>query len=268
MTSWTSGHDADAPNAGNRQKVTNEIISSLRGQIARGNLARGEKLPNEKDLAAHYGVSQPTMREAVRALDAMGLLDVHHGRGAFVAQDLSAFVSNSLHTFIEFEQVGLVAALDVRAVLGKHSARQAAANATQADKDALILAARACRDAAGLDSMLAMARTVVDFQSAIPFATKNALLYSVESFLIRLLLQLQVDAKVAYGAAYWSEQLRAFEDDRETITRYICDGDEENAERAMTKYLDDQKALFERDPDMARIRFTRRPRVGRTLLDG
>ncbi|MCU1477472.1 MAG: bacterial regulatory s, gntR family protein [Subtercola sp.] len=248
---------ASVPVHATRTKISDEIISNLRRKIASGELARGTQLPNEKELARQYGVSQPTMREAIRALEAMGLLDVYHGRGVFVSQDLNTFVSESLHTFVEFEKIGLAEALDVRGVLGRHSARLAARNAGQAEVDTLELAVKECDEAGALPNVLEMARTVVNFQSSISAAAQNPLLFGVETFLIRLILQLQVDAKEKYGIGYWTEQLSMFRADRHAIIRFIEARDADNAEQAMAKYLVDQKELFERDPDMSVIRFSR-----------
>lgn len=47
-------------------------------------LVAGEKLPNENDLALHFGVSRATLREAIRALVAQGVLEVQRGRGTFI----------------------------------------------------------------------------------------------------------------------------------------------------------------------------------------
>lgn len=248
MTTPTSRGPANRPSA------SDEIIAKIRAQISSGELARGDQLPNEKELARQFGVSQPTMREAIRALDAMGLLEVYHGRGVFVSRDLNEFVSNSLQTYIEFEGIGLLDALDVRGALGRESAKQAALNATQQDKDALVRAAKACDDPSALLTVEDRARSVVNFQSAVSAAARNPLLFAVEVFLIRMLLQLQVDAKQEQGADYWVGQLRDFRTDRWEITDHVLQGDPGGAEAAMVVYLSDQRTLFSSDPDMARVR--------------
>jgi GntR family transcriptional regulator len=60
------------------------IAADLRTAIEAGELAAGEKLPSERDLAARYGTARNTAREAIRLLEAAGLVDVEHGRGVFV----------------------------------------------------------------------------------------------------------------------------------------------------------------------------------------
>jgi GntR family transcriptional repressor for pyruvate dehydrogenase complex len=60
------------------------IIAVLREQILSGELPRGSRLPSEKVIGEHFAVSAPTVREAIRALGAMGLTDSRHGSGTYV----------------------------------------------------------------------------------------------------------------------------------------------------------------------------------------
>ena len=59
---------------------------ALRRAILRGELAAGEKLPPERELAAQFGVSRLTLRAALATLDAAGLISVRHGSG-YVVRD-------------------------------------------------------------------------------------------------------------------------------------------------------------------------------------
>ncbi len=53
-------------------------------QIASGDIAEGDWLPREVDLAKRYGISRGVARETIQALRARGVVDVRHGRGAWV----------------------------------------------------------------------------------------------------------------------------------------------------------------------------------------
>lgn len=61
-----------------------KIADELRAAIHRGDHQPGDVLPSESQLCDTYGVSRPTVRHAVAILRSEGLLDVEHGRGAFV----------------------------------------------------------------------------------------------------------------------------------------------------------------------------------------
>lgn len=65
------------------------IADDLRNQIAAGRIKPGERLPSEAQLAAHYKVSTPTLRNALTLLQAEGLVEKIHGKGNFARQPLS-----------------------------------------------------------------------------------------------------------------------------------------------------------------------------------
>src|SRR6202022_575714 len=67
-----------------RGSVADQVFLKLREQILQGRLARGAKLPSERELAQHYQVSAPTIREAIRGLAAVRLVEVRHGTGIYV----------------------------------------------------------------------------------------------------------------------------------------------------------------------------------------
>jgi len=61
-----------------------QVAADLREKITSGQLAPGAQLPSERDLVESYGVSRPTVRDAVNMLRSEGLVTSEHGRGVFV----------------------------------------------------------------------------------------------------------------------------------------------------------------------------------------
>lgn len=61
-----------------------QVAADLREKIASGRFSPGDQLPSERDLVDTYGVSRPTVRDAVNLLRAEGLVTSEHGRGVFV----------------------------------------------------------------------------------------------------------------------------------------------------------------------------------------
>lgn len=66
------------------RKLYTQIAEQIRAQIQGGVVAAGSQLPSERELAVNLGVSRPTVREALIALEVEGLVDVRIGVGAFV----------------------------------------------------------------------------------------------------------------------------------------------------------------------------------------
>ncbi|WP_181147710.1 FadR/GntR family transcriptional regulator, partial [Ensifer aridi] len=61
-------------------------LDYITGEIARGNLKAGDKLPNEKELAEQLGISRTPIREAMKTLSVAGLIDIRHGHGSYVRE--------------------------------------------------------------------------------------------------------------------------------------------------------------------------------------
>jgi GntR family transcriptional regulator, transcriptional repressor for pyruvate dehydrogenase complex len=67
------------------QRLSDRLAARLEGEIERGALVPGDRLPTEKQLAATHGVSRTVVREAVHQLKSRGLLRSRQGSGVFVA---------------------------------------------------------------------------------------------------------------------------------------------------------------------------------------
>ncbi|MCE7002961.1 alpha/beta hydrolase fold domain-containing protein [Kibdelosporangium philippinense] len=120
-----------------RTRASDQIFAMLRDQICAGEIARGERLPTEKELAARYGVSVNTIREAVRGLSLMGLIEIQHGSGAYVTGSASGVVGTSLGMLLRFEHSGVTDVVCLAGVLHGHAATLAIERATEDDINAL-----------------------------------------------------------------------------------------------------------------------------------
>ena len=95
--------------ASKNQKISDQIIDQFRDAILSGQLKPGERVASEKELILQFGVSKATLREALRVLEAMGLIEIRKGTsgGAFVADVDMRTTLNSLINFLRFEKVSL-----------------------------------------------------------------------------------------------------------------------------------------------------------------
>lgn len=67
-----------------RETLSDRVAADITQLILSGEIAGEATLPNEPDLAAHYGVSRSVIRDATRLLSARGLVEIRHGKGVFV----------------------------------------------------------------------------------------------------------------------------------------------------------------------------------------
>ena len=99
--------------------------------IASGELRAGDRLPIEKDLAARWGVSRGSLREAVRSLAALGVLETRQGDGTYVTQLDPGSLLRPLEFWADLQEVSQsVELLAVRRVLETESAGLAAVRLT------------------------------------------------------------------------------------------------------------------------------------------
>src|ERR1700760_1900769 len=98
-----------------RGRVADQIVEDLRVQILSGALPDGARLPSERELAAQYDVSAPTVREAVRVLTAMGLLNTRNGSRTTVTARGDTLLAMSISSVVQFEKA---TAADVFGLLG------------------------------------------------------------------------------------------------------------------------------------------------------
>ena len=240
------------PRAAHRGTVAGEIIAGLRQDIATGVLERGARLPSEQALAEQFGVSQPTIREAIRALDAMGLIDVRHGSGAYVRADPRFMVATSLQTLLQIERASVAEVLAVRDALGRESARQAALRATDEEIDAVEAIARDLEDVRGLQPQQ-IADCVAAFHLACATAARNTLLQGIQTFLVALLMQFRIGAE---GRRAWLEWAAGSAAGRRRLVDALRERDPDAAQRAMEACLSDERGAIASDPELAEVRLS------------
>ena len=112
--------------------VTTNAIDSIRAMIRSGELSPGERLPPEHELAERLGVSRGSLREAVRALSQINVLDVRRGDGTYVTSLAPGELLSGMVFAIELLQLqGLQDVVEVRRLLLPPAAALAAQRVTK-----------------------------------------------------------------------------------------------------------------------------------------
>src|SRR5512135_613100 len=117
----------------NRILLPDRIAERLVSLIAERKLRPGEKLPSERDLAAMMQVSRPSLREALRALEMMKIVEIRHGSGTFVASLKPERLVEHFDFVFSLDDSTFTQALDARAMVEPSLAAAAAQNATEAE---------------------------------------------------------------------------------------------------------------------------------------
>ncbi|MBW5446845.1 FCD domain-containing protein [Cohnella sp. CFH 77786] len=110
-----------------------EITARLKAMMEDGTLTPGDKLPSAKELAERFGVGRSTMREALSALKAMGLIDIRQGGGARVLGPRPAGVVPPELESLRMNRETLLHLLEARRTLEVSNASIAAEKRTDGD---------------------------------------------------------------------------------------------------------------------------------------
>lgn len=111
-------------------RISNNIVQQIRQAILKGNLHPGDRLPPEKEIAQKFGVSKASLREAYRALEALGLIEVRQGvsGGAFICKVDQDIFQEGLINYIFFQQPTIDEFTKFRLMLEPQLTRKAALN--------------------------------------------------------------------------------------------------------------------------------------------
>jgi GntR family transcriptional repressor for pyruvate dehydrogenase complex len=115
------------------EKLSTSVIRQIESLILRGILRPGERLPSERDLAERLGVSRPSLREALAALEERDLLKTKAGSGVYVAEVLGSAFSEPLIALFSSHDEALFDYLSFRRDLEALAAENAARMASETD---------------------------------------------------------------------------------------------------------------------------------------
>ncbi len=115
------------------EKLSISVLRQIELLILRGILRPGERLPAERDLAERFGVSRPSLREAINALEGRNLLVTKPGSGIFVAEVLGSAFSEPLIALFSSHDEALIDYLSFRRDLEGLAAARAARMASDTD---------------------------------------------------------------------------------------------------------------------------------------
>ncbi|MDK2820256.1 MAG: hypothetical protein PWP31_221 [Clostridia bacterium] len=117
----------------NPKNVYHRVVDEIKQSIFEGKMTPGDRLPAERELAEMLGVSRTSVREALKMLEAQGLVTIRHGQGVFISeQDADEYLKNfANHLLVNEETVSHL--FEVRKTLEPQTVRWVAKRASDAD---------------------------------------------------------------------------------------------------------------------------------------
>lgn len=164
-----------------RKRIHEDIVEQIRRHVVDGRLQPGERLPSERVLSVRFRVSRASVREAIRALESMGLVQIRSGNGTYVASDLDVVV-NAWRSAISRKKDALRDAFEARKIIEPALAALAASRATGAEIHRLevTLAQQARQVATGQTGVA----SDTAFHSLLACSTKNRLLLKLNESIV------------------------------------------------------------------------------------
>ena len=155
-----------------RISLTQAAIDQIKGMIVRGELRPGDRLPKESELAARLNLSRGSLREAVRGLALVRVLEVRQGDGTYVTSLKPELLLESISFFTELqgEEASLQQILEARRMLEAGTAALAALLATP---DELATLERLVDEMPNLDDVEAFVENDLEFHRVIAVASRN-----------------------------------------------------------------------------------------------
>lgn len=116
-----------------KQSLGQQVVSRILELVRTGNLRPGDRLPPERKLIEIFGISRPSLREALRALSVLGVVEQRHGGGAYITGLEAEKLLAPLDFFLSLSQSNLDDASESRRVIEVEIVRKAALNASAED---------------------------------------------------------------------------------------------------------------------------------------
>lgn len=213
-----------------KTRVYEDIVAQISDLITQGRLKSGDQLPSERELSETFKVSRASVREAIRALESMGLVQSRPGDGTFVSTPAIESLIQPMASALFHEKRSQAELFEARRIIEPQLAALAADRATPADLERMegILADQEREIAAG--------RSGVEADSAFHFAiaetARNAVLLRLVNAIVDVLHQsreksLQTAKRPRLSYLKHRELLEA-----------LRRGDPEEAERLMREHIE------------------------------
>ncbi|MBU5256923.1 FadR/GntR family transcriptional regulator [Tissierella praeacuta] len=156
--------------------VSEKVVEQIKDMLSKGNLNKGDRLPSERQMAETLEVSRSSVREALRELEMMGLIESRQGEGNFIKSNFEDILFEPFSTIFLIKESNAKEILELRNVIEKGTVVLAAERITA---DELEDIRKILDTAEDLDSEEELAKLDIIFHYKIAQASKNFLLQSI-----------------------------------------------------------------------------------------
>ncbi len=214
-----------------RVPVVQQVVESLKNYIITGHLEVGEKLPSEKELCETLSVGRGTLREAIRALEATGYVEIRPGKGAFIAGKNHEDIKN-LSVWFEKNEVEIIDFLRVRQAIEPLAVKLAIQNSRPENIEELQRIMKRTIEAADAFDAPMLSLCDEQFHAYIVSCSGNKLLISIYNLMALALREFR--KKTFFVPSNVKNLVKPHQEILNAFIEHIP----ENGEQAMLKHLD------------------------------
>jgi GntR family transcriptional repressor for pyruvate dehydrogenase complex len=156
-----------------------QVVEQIHDGIRSGMLIAGQRLPTERELGESFGVSRGVIREALKVLASMGLVETRQGSGNYISANPVPSISRALILSATPDEQSMLALFEVREPMEVLSARYAAERRTSGQAVAIVAAAEESRAAALADELTLFGQCDNRLHQGIAGATGNPYLGTI-----------------------------------------------------------------------------------------
>jgi DNA-binding FadR family transcriptional regulator len=235
--------DVDFLTPARRVRTFDDVTAQLHEAIVSGRLQPGDRLPTERELTEIFGVGRPTLREALRFLEANGVIEIRPGKkgGAFVVSPSEQTLASALSTLLALGRAPARDLAEFRLSFEPENAWWAARRATPDDVAGLEeLAAAAAAAAARPDEWMRVGEIDASWHEALARATKNSLRIGISLGTHEALLRnhAAVMRAVLSSGPEVEQHVRRIARDVRKITAAVARRDADAARKVMRRHVE------------------------------
>jgi DNA-binding FadR family transcriptional regulator len=214
-------------------KGYDRVVSFLSDKLHDGSLKVGDRLLPERELALRLNISRPLVREVVRSLAMIGVLEVHQGRGTFVRSPDFSTLSNILTFMFVQDSEELDDIMELRQGIERQAIRLACLRARTSDFEKIGAALEDIH--ATIDDPVSGGKADFDFHTRLVEASRSAALINVYSIVSRILQGNHVVRRKRIAA---TGHLREYIiDHHDLLFRAVQGRDVEESERLLNEHF-------------------------------
>lgn len=215
-----------------RSRLSDDIAQQLIAYVEEQQLQPGSRLPSERELTSRFKVGRTSIREGLRRLEILNLVEVIPGKGTFLKEGVGAPVEKLLRLWMENNRGALKELIELREALETQAAFYAAQRRSESQLQAMdreIASMRLATDAVAVDDFV---NSDTAFHNTIAIASQNSLLQKTLASISEETFSYRV-ATASLGVEALERSLA----DHQTIFDSIRDRNAEGAREAMRSHI-------------------------------